>query len=200
MDNKKVVPANTFSGFKGFNEYLQCTPEGKIFQYEVGKSYTHDSEAKVCSGGFHFCTNPLDVLSYYPPTGRFAEVVGDECDEGDATDSKKSARHLNIKAEISMSTLLGVGVKFILDKVDWTNAPATNTGYRSAATNTGHRGAATNTGHRSAATNTGDRSAATNTGDQSAATNTGYRSAATNTGDRSAATNTGHRSAATNTG
>ncbi|MGH7593393.1 MAG: DUF7666 domain-containing protein, partial [Gemmatimonadales bacterium] len=163
-------------------------------------SYTHDSEAKVCSGGFHFCTNPLDVLSYYPQTGRFAEVVGDECDEGDATDSKKSARHLTIKAEISLSTLLGVGVKFILDKVDWTNAPATNTGHQSAATNTDDRSAATNTGDQSAATNTGYQSAATNTGDQSAATNTGHRSAATNTGHQSAATNTGEEGCAVSLG
>jgi hypothetical protein len=25
-------------GYKGFNEKFQCTPEGKVFQYEVGRN------------------------------------------------------------------------------------------------------------------------------------------------------------------
>ena len=91
-------------------------------------------------------------------------------------------------------------MKFVFEKVKWTDAKATNTGYWSAATNTGGQSAATNTGYQSAATNTGDRSAATNTGYWSAATNTGDRSAATNTGDWSAAVVGGKESIAISTG
>jgi hypothetical protein len=187
-------------GYKGFNDKFQCTPEGKVFQYEVGKEYEHDGEVDWRNRGFHFVENPLAAFGFYPPTGRFAEVEGDGVPDKTDETTKRVAKKIHIKAELSLSALIGIGVKFILDKVDFTNAPATNTGNQSAATNTGYQSAATNTGNQSAATNTGNQSAATNTGYESAATNTGYRSAATNTGNQSAATNTGYESAATNTG
>jgi hypothetical protein len=175
-------------GFKGFDKYLKCHD----LQYEIGKTTTHDGKISLCKSGLHFCENPLNVLSYYSPSdSRFAEIeaqdVAKECD----SDTKRVAKSLHIKAELSLSALISAGVKFILDKVDFTNAKQSNTGDRSAATNTGNSSAATNTGDSSAATNTGERSAATNTGDSSAAMNTGYSSAAMNTGESSAATNTG---------
>jgi hypothetical protein len=169
-------------GYKGFNEKFQCTPGGKVFQYEVGKEYEHEGDVDWCKKGFHFVENPLLVFHFYPPTGRFAEVDGDGVSDKTDETTKRVAKRLHIKAELSLSALIGLGVKFILDKVDFTNAPATNTGYQSAATNTGDQSAATNTGTRSAATNTGDQSAATNTGDQSAATNTGEEGCAVSLG------------------
>jgi hypothetical protein len=190
--------STTIKGYKGFNKDLKC----REMQYEIGKEFEAQGEVKACQNGLHFCENPLDVFGYYNPAdSRFAEVEsrGDTAKENGG-DSKVATSKLFISAEISLRGLLDAGVKFILSKVDFTNAKESNTGDQSAATNTGDQSAATNTGYRSAATNTGDQSTATNTGDQSAATNTGYQSAATNTGYRSAATNTGTRSAATNTG
>ena len=193
--------------YKGFNKNLQCQPDDDKppYQYEVGKEY-EESEAELCSCGFHACEFPLDVFGYYPPAdSRYCEVELDATEEKEK-DSKRTGKKIKIGAEIGLNGIIKAGVKFILEKAESCDkgtgdrSAATNTGDRSAATNTGHRSAATNTGDRSAATNTGDRSAATNTGHRSAATNTGHRSAATNTGDQSAATNTGHRSAATNTG
>ena len=190
--------------YKGFHKDLSC----KDFQYEVGKEYETE-RAEICEEGFHACEFPLDVLRYYNPAdSRFCEVELD-ANEQKGDDSKRVGKKIKTDAEIGLSGLVKAGVKFILEKADFENAKATNTGYcsaamntgdRSAATNTGDRSAATNTGYCSAATNTGNGSAATNTGDRSAATNTGYRSAATNTGYGSAATNTGYYSAATNTG
>jgi hypothetical protein len=50
-------------GYKGFNHDLTCHGD---FQYEVGQTYTMDSqEIKLCSKGFHFCRIPSDVLKYY---------------------------------------------------------------------------------------------------------------------------------------
>jgi len=181
--------------YKGFDKDLRC----KGFQYEVGKEYETE-RAEICEEGFHACEFPFDVLRYYNPAdSRFCEV---ELDANEQThdDSKRVGKKIKIGAEIGLSGLVKAGVKFILEKADFENAKATNTGNWSTATNTGDRSAATNTGNCSAATNTGDWSAATNTGNRSAATNTGNRSAATNTGDCSAATNTGDCSAATNTG
>ena len=193
--------------YKGFNKNLQCQPndDKPPFQYEVGKEY-EESEAELCSCGFHACEFPLDVFGYYPPAdSRYCEVELDAIEEKEK-DSKRTGKKIKIGAEIGLDGIIKAGVKFILEKAescdkdtgDW--SAATNTGYQSAATNTGDWSAATNTGYQSAATNTGDRSAATNTGYQSAATNTGDRSAATNTGDWSAAAVFGEESVACSLG
>ena len=165
--------------YKGFNDKLQCTPEGNVFQYEVGKEYETD-DAKLCESGFHACEFPLDVLEYYSPAdSRYCEVELDATDEQHHNDSKRTGKKIKIGAEIGLDGVIKAGVRFILEKAESCEK---------------------RTGYLSAATNTGDWSAATNTGDWSAATNTGYLSAATNTGDWSAATNTGDWSAATVTG
>ena len=206
---------NSIIGFKGFDKDLKC----RGFQYETGKYYEQEGEAKCCEKGFHFCENPLQVFDYYPPcTSRFCQVEGGGSVDKSEVDSKVATSHIHISSEIGLNGLIDEGVKYILNKVDCyggkttnicnysasTNtgdySASTNTGNCSASTNTGYRSAATNTGDYSAATNTGNKSAATNTGNCSASTNTGYRSASTNTGDRSASTNTGFYSASTNTG
>ena len=193
--------------YKGFNKNLQCQPDDDKppFQYEVGKEY-EESEAELCSCGFHACEFPLDVFRYYPPAdSRYCEVELDATEEKEE-DSKRTGKKIKIGAEIGLDGIIKAGVKFILEKAESCDkgtddrSAATNTGYQSAATNTGDQSIATNTGDWSIATNTGDQSIATNTGYQSAATNTGDWSIATNTGDQSIATNTGYQSAATNTG
>ena len=177
--------------FKGFDKDLRC----KGFQYEVGKEYETE-RAEICEEGFHACEFPLDVLGYYNPAdSRFCEVEL-AANEQTHDDSKRVGKKIKIGAEIGLSGLVKAGVKFILERADFENAKAANTGDWSAATNTGGCSAATNTGDCSAATNTGDWSAATNTGDWSAATNTGDRSAATVEGKESIAIVTGNGSKA----
>ena len=133
-------------GYKGFDKNLKC----RGFQYEVGKSYEEDS-VSLCNKGFHFCLNPLDIFSYYnPSTSRFAEIEADEVSNKTDSDSKRVAKKLNIKAELSRHDLCQLGAKFIIDQIDFSKAKESNTGNRSAATNTGNRSAATNTGNRSA--------------------------------------------------
>ena len=148
--------------YKGFDKDLKC----RGFQFEVGGEYTEE-KAKLCDCGFHACENPLDVLNHYAPAdSRYCEVELEDITDERKSDSKACGKHIKIGAEIGLNGLINEGVNFILDKVDFSNAPATNTGNRSAATNTGDQSAATNTGDQSVATNTGDRSAATNTGDR----------------------------------
>ena len=150
--------------FKGFDKDLRC----KGFQYEVGKEYETE-RAEICEEGFHACEFPLDVLRYYNPAdSRFCEV---ELDANGQThdDSKRVGKKIKIGAEIGLSGLVKDGVKFILEKVDFENAKATNTGNCSAATNTGYGSAATNTGYCSAATVEGKESIAIVTGNGSKA-------------------------------
>ena len=166
-------------GYKGFDKNMKC----RDFQYETGKDYQHDGKISCCHSGFHFCTNPFDVLAYYAPANsRFCEVEGSGESAKDENDTKVSVSNLHIGLEIGLNGLINAGIKFILNKVKWNNCEATNTGDQSAATNTGDRSAATNTGDYSAATNTGNYSAATNTGNYSAANVEGKDSIAIVTG------------------
>ena len=179
--------------YKGFDKDLKC----KGFQYEIGKEY-EEEEAEVCEKGFHACENPLEVFSFYPPCdgNRYCEVEqsGELSKHGD--DSKVASTKIKIGVELGLKGIIQAGVSFILDKLNWKDDAATNTGYRSAAVNSGDRSAAVNSGYQSAAVNSGYQSAAVNSGDQSAAVNSGYQSAAEVSSDDSVAIVTGYQSEA----
>jgi len=167
---KKSPAVETVKGYKAFDSNMQC----RGMQYELGKTQVHEGKVNLCNSGLHFCENPLDIFGYYPPTSRFAEVEGEDVSElVDCGDSKRVAKRLHIGVEISLFHLIGAGVKFVLDRVDWANAKESNTGDQAADTDTGDQSAATNTGDQSAATNTGDQSAATNTGEEGHAASLG---------------------------
>ena len=177
-------------GYKGFSPGMVC--RGK--QYQENTEFT-EPEAKICESGMHFCPNPFDVWSFYPPTdengnlNEFAEVEAMDDPQTD-DDIKYCSRRLRIGAKLDLPGFIKASVDFIFEHVKSTDS---NIGNCSVATNTGNCSAATNTGFRSAATNTGDCSAATNTGDCSAATNTGFRSVASVSGNESFAIATGYQ-------
>lgn len=167
---------------------MQCQPDKfkEPFQYEVGKEY-EESEAELCSCGFHACEFPLDVFGYYPPAdSRYCEVELDATEEKEE-DSKRTGKKIKIGAEIGLDGIIKAGAKFILEKAE------------SCEKGTGDRSVATNTGDQSAAINTGGRSAATNTGDQSVAINIGKWSAATVSGGESVACALGYEGKAKGT-
>ena len=124
----------TIKGFKGFDKNLKC----RNYQYEVGKDFEETGNIKACSNGFHFCENPADIFSYYPPSdsgnlNRYCEVEGTGKIDKDSGDSKIACSKIHISAEIGIKGLINAWVKFILDKVNWDDSKATNTGYQSAA-------------------------------------------------------------------
>lgn len=125
--------------YKGFDKDLKC----RGLQYEIGKEY-EEKEAKVCEKGFHACENPLEVFNYYPPCdgNRYCEVDQDGELSKHGGDSKVASTKIKIGVELGLKGLIQAGVSFILDKVNWKDDAATNTGYYSAATNTGDYSAA----------------------------------------------------------
>ncbi len=145
-------------GFKGFNKDLQCTPDGKVFQYEIGKEYEHTGIVSTCSEGFHFCENPLDVFGYYPPSdSRYCEVEGDgNIDKGS---DKVACSKIKIGLEIGLKGLIEAGLKFVFEKVDW-RKESTTTGYQSGAQATGYRSMACVNGDESTASVAGRESIA----------------------------------------
>ena len=106
-------------GYKGFDENLKC----RDMQYVVGETKIHKGAIKLCDSGLHFVEDPFDILNYYPLIGsRFAEVEATGVSSETSNDSKRVAKSLNIKAELTLDGLIKAGFKFIFDKVDWDNA------------------------------------------------------------------------------
>lgn len=160
----------TIKGFKGFDKDLKC----RGYQYELGQDFQEEGKIEACSKGFHFCENPFDVFSYYPPSAenginRYCVVEGGGSIDKDSDDTKIACSKLHISAEIGLKGLVEAGAKFILDKVNWKDCKESNTGDYSAATNTGYQSAATNTGNQSAAEVSGKDSIAIVTGKDSKA-------------------------------
>jgi hypothetical protein len=59
------------TGLKGFDKDFRCMD----MQYAPGKSFHVDGRIRVCATGMHFCTTPLNTLSFYSPElNRFALV------------------------------------------------------------------------------------------------------------------------------
>lgn len=95
-------------GYKGFDKDLKC----RDFQYEVGKEYEHDGKVELCESGFHFCENPQGVFGHYSPGNgsRFAIVEADEVSDERESDSKRVAKKLKIKSEISVFEMCRIAV------------------------------------------------------------------------------------------
>lgn len=89
-------------GYKGFDSHLTC----RDYKYEVGKNFKTEGNIKVCKNGFHFCLNPMDVFSFYPPAVncRYCKVVG----KGniDVRDTKVAVSDLYISREVYLDEML----------------------------------------------------------------------------------------------
>jgi hypothetical protein len=100
------------TAFKALDANFRC----RGFQFEVGKTYTHDGDVEICSSGFHACQDPLDVLNYYDlTTARFAvvEQSGKTAKHGD--DSKITSASITITAELKLSEFVTRAVKWVID-------------------------------------------------------------------------------------
>jgi hypothetical protein len=153
MDNKNIIHS-----YKGFDKDLKC----RGFAYEIGKDYEQDGKIKCCNNGFHACEFPLDVFRYYAPgeNSRYCTVTQSGATDKEGGGSKVASSKIHIETEIGLDGIIKAGVKFILDKVNWKNQKASNTGDYSAATNTGYQSAAKVSGKESIAIVTGKDSKA----------------------------------------
>ena len=106
-------------GYKGFDKNLQC----RGFQYEVGKEYECKDHIKLCNSGFHFCENPQEVLGYYSAGNgnRFAIVEASGVSDERGNDSKRVAKKLEVKAEISVFELCKIAVSVFFENFGFKN-------------------------------------------------------------------------------
>ena len=104
--------------YKGFNKDLQCAPNGKVFQYEIGKTY-EKPVAKLCEHGFHACEAPLNVWDYYPPVdgNRFCVVELDGVSDERGDDTKVTAKKITVGAELGIPGLVKAHVEYVKEQV-----------------------------------------------------------------------------------
>ncbi len=202
--------------YKGFNPDWTCNPNGVAFQYEVGKTYTHDGKVEACASGFHACEMPLDVWNYYKPnSSKFAVVeAAGKIARHDGKDSKIASATITVQAEIKLPDLIKRAVQWVLDRArsntatgDYGHAAATGHSGHAAATGrsghaaaTGYSGHAAATGYSGHAAATGDYGHAAATGDSGHAAATGNSSHAAATGNSGHAAATGNYGHAAATG
>ena len=93
-------------GYKVFNPDWTCNPNGKPFQYEVGKTYEEDVKPMVCDRGFHFCEKAADCFNFYKfnPKNKVAEVLA--LGEVDSDGVKSCTNKIQIVREIPWAELL----------------------------------------------------------------------------------------------
>ena len=175
-------------GFKGFDKNLKC----RGYQFEVGKTFIHNGKVKACSTGFHFCENPIDVLHYYNAgNSRFCEVEGSGEISKDGSDSKVAVSELHISAEVTLGALVKMGIKFILDKVEYKDIDKATLGQSSTAATSGESSTAATSGYSSTAATSGYMSTAATSGESSTAATSGDMSTAIVEGNNSIAISTG---------
>ena len=102
----------SIKGYKGFTKDLKCRDK----QYEIGQTY-EEPAASLCNTGLHFCENPLDCLDYYPlPDSRYAKIEAEEVSDQTDKDSKRVAKKITIKGELTLKDLISASVEFIFEK------------------------------------------------------------------------------------
>ena len=166
---KLMKKKNNLTFFKGFDKNMQC----RGFQYVEGKTYTQPGEIGVCENGFHACSLPLDVLSYYPVRdgNLYHEVKLDGISENDGGDSKVAAREITVGAALNLVELIKAHVNAVTTG-DY--AHAATTGRWANAVTTGDYAHAATTGYNAHAATTGDDANAATTGHWANAVTTGY--------------------------
>ena len=136
--------------YKGFNKDWRCLGSGTPYQFEVGKSYTHDGPVKLCSSGFHACEAPLDVWNHYPPFegNQFAEVELDGVTDEKEGDTKRAGKSIVIKAALTIAGLVSAQIEWCQKNADSKNI---SSGNYSKAASSGNSSKAASSGNSSTA-------------------------------------------------
>jgi hypothetical protein len=165
-------------GYKGFNKDMKC----RGFQFEEGKEYETDN-AVICHEGFHFCTNPFDVLNYYNIVdSTFAEVEALGKTVKHDKDSKVATTKIKISAKLSLSAFINAAVLFLLEKTNKEKAASGDYSKLAAS------------GHYSQLAASGDYSQLAASGDYSQLAASGHYSQLAASGDYSQLAASGHSS------
>src|SRR5487761_2062470 len=167
----------SITAYKAFGPDWKC----RNFQYEVGKTYTHEGDVKMCNSGFHACAVPFDCWAYYKGSATFARVSLSGASPARREDSKIVAAKITIEASMNLPEWIKAQVETVLalcksakgTLVGKEKESAAATGYSGHAAATGYSGHAAATGNSGHAAATGYSGHAAATGDSGHAAATG---------------------------
>jgi hypothetical protein len=185
--------------YKGFNKDLSC----KNFQFEEGKTYTHDKEAKLCISGFHACEYPLDCFRYYTPSkSEYHEVeLTKISNEIDPTCSKRCGSRIKIGRKLSIVDMIKSAIKISTNTANFDKLSSLATEYYGGISSvtdnkrislaTGITSISSVTGDCGVSFATGDGGISSMTGNHGSSSATEYRGISSVTGDWGISTVTG---------
>jgi len=199
QDQQAAAP---ITAFKAFDKDWKC----RGYQFEIGKTFEQDDSAQLCSSGFHACTVPFDVWTYYKGSRNLARVSLERLAEGKKDDSKVAGAKITIEASINLpewiktqaAVVIGLckAAKGAMAGEDKENAAATGDYGHAAATGySGHAAATGNSGHAAATGNYGHAAATGYSGHAAATGNYGHAAATGDYGHAAATGNSGHAAA-----
>ena len=180
--------------YKAFDHDWSC----RGFKYAIGQTYKHDGAVRLCASGFHACEAPLDVLAYYPPTARFAEVTLGGVSPETQGDSKRAAAEITIDRELSLGELIAAQVAYV--KATGGGEIAGGYGSTAASSGTGSNAASSGTGSNAASSGNGSTAASSGTGSNAASSGNGSKAASSGTGSKAASSGTGSKAASSGNG
>ena len=191
--------------YKGFDKNLVCSPKGKPFQYEIGKTYVHKGAVSACNSGFHACENPLAVLSYYGLKDGNRYAIVEQSGKMSREKDKTASQRITIKAEIKVPGLIKAAVKWTMARAskptsgDSANS-ATSGDYAHSATSGDSANSATsgNSAHSATSGNSahsatsGDSAHSATSGDYANSATSGYSAHSEAKGANAVAANAGN--------
>jgi hypothetical protein len=179
----KAKAKNAIVAWKGFSKELSCNG----YQFEIGKSYAHEGTVKACASGFHACTNPFDVWSYYPlgDDNRFCRVQLSGKTDTHKGDSKIAAETIFIETEVNLGEMIKAGIDHLLAEAKTDGAIQAASGGYSLLAASGDYSQLAASGHSSRLAASGDSSRLAASGYSSRLEITGEKSAAAAVGNGS---------------
>ena len=187
MPRKKV---EIVKGFKATNKDMVCNPNGKTFQYELGKEYK-ENKAELCDCGFHFCENPLDVLNYYDVCdSRFFEIEAKDVSDKRTYDTKRVSKKIKLTKEIGINGLIKAGFNYIkeqceIKEIETDKKNIIDSGDYSQVATSGDGSQIATSGYNSQVATSGDYSKVATSGYNSKVATSGYNSKVATSGDYS---------------
>ncbi len=185
MNKKK--DSEVIVAYKGFDKNLACSPDGKPFQYTVGKTYTHKGVVIPCNSGFHACEFPLAILSFYPLTNGNRYGVVEQSGEIVRDGEKTASGKITVKAEIGIPGLVKASIEWV--KRLSGEATSGNSAHSATSGNSAHSATSGNSAHSATSGNSahsatsGYSAHSATSGDYAHSATSGYSAHSATSGD-----------------
>ncbi|WP_058301722.1 DUF7666 domain-containing protein [Gorillibacterium timonense] len=151
-------------GFKAFDKGLVC----RGYQYRENEVFEENVSPEVCSQGFHFCADPMDVLEYYPliddngnvPDFAEVEALGPVHTEG----NKSATNKIKIGAKLGLPGFVKASFDFLWEKCS-SNPSEPDPGHRAQLASSGDSAQLASSGDSARLASSGHRAQLASSGD-----------------------------------